>query len=75
MPKAMIVVDPRREKIAVAEAQGAGIPVIALSGTDCDVSKIEYPIVANDSSVSSINFFISEISKAYKKGKVAKKAI
>ncbi|MFZ2038429.1 MAG: 30S ribosomal protein S2 [Minisyncoccia bacterium] len=75
MPKALVVVDPRREKIAVAEAQGAGIPVIALSGTDCDVSKIEYPIVANDSSVSSINFFISEISKAYKKGKVAKKAI
>ena len=75
MPKAMFVVDPRREKIAVAEAQSVGIPVIALSGTDCDISKIDFPVVANDSSVSSINFFVSEISKAYKKAKVAKKAI
>ncbi|MEI8339804.1 MAG: 30S ribosomal protein S2 [bacterium] len=72
-PKALFVVDPRKEEIAVAEAMSAGIPVIALAGTDCNISKIKYPIVANDSSVSSINYFISEITKAYKKGKSAVK--
>ena len=75
MPKALFVIDPRKESIAVAEARKMGIPVIALAGTDCDVSKIDYPIIGNDSSVTSINFFVSEISKAYKKAKVAKKAI
>jgi small subunit ribosomal protein S2 len=75
MPKALFVIDPRKENIAVSEARKMGIPVIALAGTDCDISKIDYPIVGNDSSVTSINFFVSEISKAYKKAKIAKKAI
>ena len=74
LPKAMFVIDPRKEAIAVAEAQKMGVPVIALAGTDCNISKIEYPIVGNDTSVSSINFFASEMAKAYKKGKTPKKA-
>jgi small subunit ribosomal protein S2 len=72
LPKALFVVDSKKEHIAVTEAQKMKIPVIALCGTDCDISNINYPIVANDSSVSSITFFVNEISKAYKKGKVLK---
>lgn len=72
MPKAFFVIDPKKEFIAVAEAKKAGIPVIALLNTDTDISDIDYPIVANDTSTSSISFFISEIAKAYKEGKSAK---
>ena len=72
LPKAMVVVDPKKEIIAVTEAQKMNIPVIALAGTDCDITGISYPIVANDSSVSSITFFVNEIAKAYQKAKVLK---
>ena len=68
LPKALFVIDPKKEFIAVAEAKKAGIPVIALLNTDCDIKDIDYPIVGNDSSMSSISFFISEIVKAYKEG-------
>jgi len=72
LPKAMVVVDSKKEIIAVTEAQKMNIPVIALCGTDSDISLISYPIVANDSSVSSITFFVNEIAKAYQKAKVIK---
>ncbi len=68
-PKALFIIDPRKEIIAVKEAKKAGIPVISLLNTDCDISTIDYPIVANDSSVSSISFFVSEVVKAYNEGK------
>jgi len=72
LPKAIVVVDSKKENIAVGEAIKMKIPVIALCGTDCDISEINYPIVCNDSSVSSIAFFVSEIAKAYQKAKVSK---
>lgn len=72
LPKALFVIDPKKENIAVSEAKKAGIPVIALSNTDCNIKEIDYPIVANDASVSSIALFVSEIVKAYKAGKVTK---
>ena len=72
LPKAVIVVDPKKEIIAVTEAQRMNIPVIALCGTDSDISGISYPIVANDAAVSSITFFVNEIAKAYQKAKVLK---
>lgn len=72
LPKAIVVVDSKKEIIAVTEAQNMNIPVVALCGTDCDVTNINYPIVANDSSVSSITFFVNEIAKAYQKAKVLK---
>lgn len=72
LPKALIVVDPKKEIIAVTEALRMNIPIIALSGTDCDISDIKYPIVANDSSVSSITFFVNELAKAYQKNKPLK---
>ena len=72
MPKAVFVVDPRAEIIAVKEAQDMGIPVIALAGSDCDISGITYPIVGNDASQESIRFFVNEIVKAYEEGKSKK---
>ncbi|MEK9185049.1 MAG: 30S ribosomal protein S2 [Patescibacteria group bacterium] len=66
-PSALFVIDPKREKIAVKEALDMGIPVIALAGSDCDISLVNYPIPGNDSSISSIRFFTQEIVNAYKK--------
>ena len=73
IPKALFVIDPKKEFIAVAEAKKAGIPVVALANTDCNIDLVDFPIVANDASISSISFFVSEIVKSYKEGK-AKKA-
>lgn len=72
IPDAMFVVDPKREHIAVTEAHKMNIPVIAIAGTDCNIKTIEYPILANDSSISSISFITNEIVEAYKKGIDAK---
>lgn len=65
LPKALFVIDPKREKNAVKEAQDMGIPVIALLGSDCNIKDVDYPIVGNDSSQTSIQFFTQEITKTY----------
>ena len=65
MPKALIVVDPKKEHIAVKEAQDMGIPVVAIAGSDCDLSQVDYAIVGNDASQTSITFLMNEIVKAY----------
>lgn len=67
-PDVMFVVDPKKEHIAVTEAKQMNIPIIALLNSDCDLKKVEFPIVGNDSSVSSINFFLSQIKNAYTNG-------
>lgn len=69
LPKAMFVVDAKREHIAVKEAQDMGIPVISLVGSDCNILEVNYPIVGNDSSKTSIEFFLSTVVKAYEEGK------
>jgi small subunit ribosomal protein S2 len=69
LPKALFVVDPKKEKNAVKEAQDMGIPVIALAGSDCNLKEVTLPIVGNDASETSIQFFINEIVKAYNEGK------
>jgi small subunit ribosomal protein S2 len=69
LPPAIFVVDPRKEDTAVREAHRLGIPVVGLCGSDCDLKGVEYPIAGNDSSRTSISFFIGEIVEAYKQGK------
>jgi small subunit ribosomal protein S2 len=68
LPDAVFIVDADYESIAVTEARKARVPVISLVNSDCDISLVDYPIVANDASLSSIKFFIEEIAHAYKKG-------
>lgn len=72
-PDAMFVVDPKKEHIAVTEAQKMNLPVIALMNTDCNMKKIDFPIIANDASISSITFFLSQIKNAYNKGTTGEK--
>ncbi len=67
-PDAVFVVDPKKEHIAVTEAHKMNLPVIALMNTDCNMKKADFPIVANDASISSISFFLNQIKNAYNKG-------
>jgi small subunit ribosomal protein S2 len=69
LPKALFVVDSRKEDIAVREARDKGIPVIALCGSDCDITLVDYAIPANDASVASIKFFMEKVGQAYEAGK------
>ncbi len=65
LPKAIFVVDPKKEKTAVKEAQDMGIVVVSIAGSDCNIKSIDYPIVGNDSSQTSIQYLTNEITKAY----------
>lgn len=69
LPKAVFIVDPKKEKTALKEAQDMGIPVIALAGSDCNIKGLDFPIVGNDSSQTSVNFFVQEIVKTYSTAK------
>ncbi|MEY3783744.1 MAG: RpsB: ribosomal protein [Candidatus Parcubacteria bacterium] len=71
LPDMMLVVDPRHDTIAVAEAMGKKIPVIAIMGSDCDASQIKFPVVANDSLQSSVSLILDELVAAYVEGKAA----
>lgn len=70
-PDYVLVVDPRHDSIAVTEAKERKIPVIAIMSSDCNVSKIQYPVVANDSLQSSVSLILSELVTAYNEGKSA----
>ena len=69
MPVAMFVVDPRKEAIAIKEAQYLGIPIIALASSDCNLKEVDFAIPGYDSSVSSVNFFVAQIVAAFKSGR------
>lgn len=70
LPAAIFVIDSDKEEIAVLEAQKAHIPVISISGSDCDISNIDYPIPANDASAQGIEFFLNKVIEAYRNAKV-----
>jgi len=72
-PKALFVIDPKKEMIAIREAKHENIPVIALAGSDCDINLVDYPIVGNDTARASIAFFVKEIADAYEAGRLSKK--
>lgn len=64
LPFAIVMVDPRHESMCIAEARQCHIPVVALSNTDCTIEGIEYPVVGNDGSVTSVRFFLDTIKEA-----------
>jgi small subunit ribosomal protein S2 len=68
-PDVLIVVDPRRESIAIAEAQKVGVAVIGLIDTNSDPSGIDYLIPGNDDSIRSIKLILSILADAILFGK------
>jgi len=71
LPDLMVVIDPRHDHIAVAEAKDKKIPVMALMNTDGDTSDITHPVIANDSLQSSIKLVVNELVASYNEGKAA----
>jgi small subunit ribosomal protein S2 len=67
-PNALLVVDSKYEKHAVKEAKDAGIPVIAIMSSDCNLADAAYPIVANDTSRETVKLILGELTAAFKKG-------
>jgi len=63
-PGALYVVDPKKERIAVLEARKLGIPVIAITDTNCDPDEIDYPIPGNDDAIRAIKLITSKIADA-----------
>lgn len=70
-PDALFVIDPRKEKNAVAEARIAKVPVVSLLNSDCNIKDVDYPIIANDAARASIALFAEQIADAYKAGQQA----
>jgi small subunit ribosomal protein S2 len=68
LPDAMFVVDPKKESIAIAEANKLGITVIAIVDTNCDPELIDYVIPGNDDAIRAIRLFASKIADAYIEG-------
>ena len=68
-PAALVVIDTKREHIAVAEAQKKGIEIIALCGTDCNLQDVDYAFPANDASKKTIEYFLTHVADAYLEGK------
>ena len=69
LPSAMFVVDPRKEKNAIAEAHKLGIPVIAIVDTNCDPEEADYPIPGNDDAIRPVKLIVSTIGNAILEGK------
>lgn len=68
LPGALFVVDVGREKIAIAEARRAGVPIVALVDTDCDPGLIDWPIPGNDDAIRSIRLISGQIANAALEG-------
>ena len=64
LPGALFVVDPRKEKIAVAEAKKLGIPVVAIVDTNCDPDEIDYVIPGNDDALRAVKLIAGAMADA-----------
>src|SRR5437588_2641271 len=71
LPDAMIVVDPKREDIAVKEAQRMGVTTVALIDTDSDPDMVDLPIPGNDDSIRSIELILAKVADAILEGRAA----
>lgn len=67
-PDAIFIVDPSKERIAVAEARHVGVPTVAMVDTNCNPEEIDYPIPSNDDAVRAVRLICSKIADAVIEG-------
>ena len=70
LPGALFIVDPTKERIALAESRRMGIPVVAIVDTNCNPDEIDYPIPANDDAIRAIKLICTKIADAVLEGKM-----
>lgn len=68
LPDALFVVDPKREHIAIAEANKLNIPVVAIVDTNCDPELVDHVIPGNDDAIRTIRLFAGRIADSYIEG-------
>ena len=69
LPSAIFIVDPRKEKNAIAEAHRLGIPIVAIVDTNCDPEEVDYPIPGNDDAIRAVKLIVSTMGNAILEGK------
>jgi small subunit ribosomal protein S2 len=69
LPGALFVVDPKKERIAVAEARKLSVPVVAIVDTNCDPDEVDYVIPGNDDAIRAIKLITSKMADAVIEGK------
>jgi small subunit ribosomal protein S2 len=68
LPSAVFVIDPKKEKIAIEEAQRLAIPIVAIVDTNCDPTGIDYPIPGNDDAIRAVRLITSRMADAILEG-------
>lgn len=71
LPAVLLVLDPKKESAAVAEAKKEKIPVVAILNSDCDPSLIDFPVPGNDASLASVQYLFDKLLVAYDEGRKA----
>ena len=72
LPKAMFIVDPHKERIAVSEARKLNIPIVAIVDTNCDPDEIDYVIPGNDDAIRAVKLISGAMADAVLEGKQGK---
>jgi small subunit ribosomal protein S2 len=72
LPRALFIIDPTKERIAVAEAHRMEIPIIAIVDTNCDPDEIDYPIPGNDDAIRSVRLMSAKLADAALEGMAAR---
>lgn len=75
LPGAIFIIDPRREHLAVLEAERLGIPTIAMVDSNCDPTPITYPLPANDDAIRALRIITEGIAQAAINGKTERESV
>ena len=75
LPSALFIIDPTKERIALAEARRMGIPVVAIVDTNCNPDDIDHIIPANDDAIRAIKLICTKIADAVLEGKIGVAAV
>jgi small subunit ribosomal protein S2 len=68
LPGALFVIDPRKEKIAIAESRRLGIPIVAIVDTNCDPDEVDYVIPGNDDAIRAVKLLTAKMADAVIEG-------
>ncbi|RWR14143.1 30S ribosomal protein S2 [Siminovitchia fortis] len=75
LPDAMFIIDPRKERIAVAEARKLNIPIVGIVDTNCDPDEIDYVIPANDDAIRAVKLLTSKMADALLEAKYSEEPV
>ena len=68
IPAAMFIVDPRKERNAIAEAKKLNIPIVGIVDTNCDPDEIDYVIPGNDDAIRAVKLIAGKMADAILEG-------